>query len=105
MEWVATIIASAISLVSSVIVAIIAYKGVCKTNKAANDKMQANVDTQQALFNERLENLTEEVRMHNNFARRLPVVEESVKNISSELHSLDKRVIRIENQIMSDRDK
>ncbi len=105
MEWVATIIAASISLVGSVIVAIIAYKGVRETNKAANDKMQANADTQQALFNERLENLTEEVRMHNNFARRLPVVEESIKNMSSELHSLDKRVIRMENQLMSDHDK
>lgn len=105
MEYVATIIASVIGLIGSIIVAVIAYKGVRETNKAANDRMQENVNTQQALFNERLENLTEEVRMHNNFARRLPVVEETVKNMANEVHSLDKRVIRIENQMIANHDK
>lgn len=48
----------------------------------ANSKAQAVTDT-------KLEELTREVREHNNFARRVPVVEEQVKVINHRLDDLE----------------
>ena len=50
---------------------------------AANRKSQAVMETQ-------LENLTREVREHNNFARRMPVVEEQIKVINHRIADLEK---------------
>ena len=48
----------------------------------------ANSKTQ-AVTEERLEELTREVREHNNFARRMPVVEEQIKVINHRLQDLE----------------
>ena len=48
----------------------------------ANGKTQAVTDT-------KLDELTREVREHNNFARRVPVMEEQIKVISHRLADLE----------------
>jgi hypothetical protein len=48
----------------------------------ANGKSQAVTDT-------KLEELTREVREHNNFARRMPVVEEQIKVINHRIEDLE----------------
>ena len=48
----------------------------------------ANSKTQ-AVTEERLEELTREVREHNNFARRMPVVEEQIKVINHRIEDLE----------------
>lgn len=50
----------------------------------SNSKAQAITDT-------KLEELTREVREHNNFARRMPVVEEKVQSIEKRLDDLEGR--------------
>lgn len=50
----------------------------------ANNKTQAVTDT-------KLEELTREVREHNNFARRVPVVEEQIKIINHRIKDLEQR--------------
>lgn len=49
----------------------------------SNSKSQAVTDT-------KLEELTREVREHNNFAKRMPVVEEQIKVINQRLDDLEK---------------
>lgn len=49
----------------------------------ANSKSQAVTDT-------KLEELTREVREHNNFAKRMPVVEEQIKTIRDDIEHLKK---------------
>lgn len=44
----------------------------------------------QAVFNTRLEDLTREVREHNNFAKRMPVVETQVENLIKAVDELKK---------------
>ena len=44
----------------------------------------------QAVTETRLEELTREVREHNGFARRMPVVEEQIKEIKGEVGELKK---------------
>ena len=48
----------------------------------ANGKAQAVTDT-------KLDELTREVREHNNFARRMPVVEEQIKVINHRIEDLE----------------
>ena len=48
----------------------------------ANGKSQAVTET-------KLDELTREVREHNNFARRMPVVEEQIKAISHRIEDLE----------------
>ena len=48
----------------------------------ANQKTQAVMET-------RLDELTREVRDHNNFARRMPVVEEQIKVINHRISDLE----------------
>lgn len=43
----------------------------------------------QAVMKERVDELTREVREHNNFARRVPVVEEQVKVINHRISDLE----------------
>lgn len=50
----------------------------------SNSKSQAVTDT-------KLEELTREVREHNNFAKRIPVVEEQIKVINHRIEDLEKR--------------
>ena len=43
----------------------------------------------QAVSKEKIEELTREVREHNNFARRMPVVEEQIKVINHRISNLE----------------
>ena len=45
----------------------------------------------QAVTNTKLDELTREVREHNNFARRVPVVEEQIKVINHRIEDLERR--------------
>ena len=48
--------------------------GVVITNLATSKKTEAKIQTSQAVTETKLEELTREVRQHNNFAMRMPVV-------------------------------
>ena len=55
----------------------------------ANSKSQAVTDT-------KLEELTREVREHNNFAQRVPVLEEKFKVADHRIEDLEKQTERLE---------
>lgn len=77
---------------SAVIIALISslggIAGVIITNMSSNRKIENSLDKQQAITDTKIEELTREVREHNNFARRMPVVEEKIKNIEEEIKIL-----------------
>lgn len=50
----------------------------------ANSRSQAVTET-------KLDELTREVREHNNFARRMPVVEEQIKDLDRRLSALERK--------------
>ena len=52
-------------------------------------KARSDADARQAVIDEKITELTREVREHNNFARRLPVVENDVKTIYKRLEKLE----------------
>ena len=48
----------------------------------------------QAVTEEKITELTREVREHNGFARRLPVVEEQIKSLDRRLSEVEREVVR-----------
>ena len=63
--------------------------GTILTVWAANRKTNENLKISQAVTDTKIEELTREVREHNNFARRMPVVEEQIKVINHRLSDLE----------------
>lgn len=84
----------------SIIVAIItgglSLIGVVLSNRAASRKTEDSIKLSQAITDTKLDELTREVREHNGFARRMPVVEEQIKVINhriSDLEEAEKRTV------------
>ena len=67
-----------ISGIFSVIVSLIANSS---SNKKLVSDLKLEVTRNQAITDTKLEELTREVREHNNFAKRMPVVENEIKHL------------------------
>ncbi len=67
----------------SIIVALISGAVTLVGVLLSNSKSKAVVET-------RVEELTREVRLHNNFAQRVPVIEEQIKVINHRVKDLEK---------------
>lgn len=65
--------------------------GTIITVLAANHKTNTNIAVQQAVFDTKLDELTREVRAHNNFAARMPVVEEQIDALVKRVDKLEDR--------------
>lgn len=72
-------------MVSEIIVALIGGLVTLSGVLIANSKAQAVTDA-------RLDELTREVREHNHFARRVPVLEEQIKVASHRIEDLERKV-------------
>ena len=77
------------SIIVSIISAAVTIVTVIINTKASNKEIQHKLETQQAVFETKLDSLTSEVREHNNFAKRMPVVEEQIKVINHRLEDLE----------------
>lgn len=66
------------------------FLGVIVTNFSSNKKIvndiKLEVTRNQAITDTKIEELTREVREHNNFAKRMPVVENEIKHIEEEIN-------------------
>lgn len=69
----------------------LALIGVIITCAFSNKKMQSQLEKSQAVTETKLTELTREVREHNNFARRMPVVEEQIKVINHRVGDLENK--------------
>lgn len=67
--------------------------GVIIANSRTARDMDAKLDKRQAITQTQLEELTREVRMHNNFAQRIPVIEEQIKVANHRIANLEKNQI------------
>lgn len=61
-----------------------------RTAQSMDKSMDAKLDKQQAVTETKLEELTREVRVHNNFAQRVPVLEEQIKVANHRIEDLEK---------------
>ena len=101
------LLSAIIAAVSTIIVGVLTFVGVIVTNnkanrdmaykvEAANKDMMHQLETTQAKSDVKLETLTEEVRMHNNFARRVPVIEERLNGIDDKFKVVNHRLSDLE---------
>ena len=79
------------SILTALIAGGLALLGTVITVAAASRKTEQHIKTHQAVTDEKISELTREVREHNNFARRMPVVEEKIKNIECRVKNLETR--------------
>lgn len=84
-----TIIVALIAAAASILTGIITLVGVILTNRQQARDIDHKLETQQAVINTKLDELTREVREHNNFARRMPVVEEQIKVVNHRIEDLE----------------
>lgn len=78
------------SIVASAITGVLALIGVVITNLSNNKKIENKLTTQQAVTDTKIDELTREVRAHNNFAQRVPVLEEQMKVANHRIDDLEK---------------
>ena len=76
--------ATVITIASTLGVAIITLIGTVITTKAGNERIQHDLDKHNAVQDTRLEELTRDVRQHNDFATRIPVIEQRVTALEKE---------------------
>lgn len=63
--------------------------GVVLTNLCAHRRTEETITTAQAVTDTKIEELTREVREHNGFARRIPVLEEQIKVMNHRVADLE----------------
>ena len=76
-------------VIVAVITGIATVVAVILTNSRNSRDMDAKLDKSLAVTQTKIEELTREVREHNNFARRLPVVEQHIEDIERRVTNLE----------------
>lgn len=76
-------------IVTSIITGGLSLFGVIYTNSQSNKKVEQQIMTAQAVTDAKLQNLTDEVRKHNSFAERIPILEVKVDNLTKRVDKLE----------------
>ena len=77
------------SIIVALITGSLSLMGVVVSSRAQQRKTEQSIQTSMAVTDTKLDELTREVREHNHFAQRLPVVEEQIKVINHRLEDLE----------------
>lgn len=85
------------SIIAAAITSILGLVGIVFTNMSSNKKIEHKLETSQAVTDCKIDELTREVREHNNFARRMPVVEEQIKVANHRIEDLEKETKELRN--------
>ena len=73
------------TIIGAAITGGLALAGVIITNIQSNRKIEQKLSTAQAVTDYKIEDLTREVRKHNNFAERVPAIEQEIRDIHKEI--------------------
>lgn len=76
-------------IVIAIITGVLTLIGTIITVIIGNNKSLAAMDKNQAVTDTKLDALTEEVKRHNNFAQRIPVIENQIQNLDSRVSKLE----------------
>lgn len=74
------------TIIAAAITGILALVGVIITSMMGNRKIERKLEIHQAVTDQKIDELTREVREHNNFARRMPALEQKVEGIDEKIH-------------------
>ena len=75
----------------AIITGVASVLAVVITNSRSNAERDYKMERAQAVTDTKLEELTREVRLHNNFAERIPVLEEQNKALNNRVTNLEQR--------------
>lgn len=78
------------SILVAVITGGLSLIGVVITSLATARKQEQAQAVAQAVTETKIDNLTQEVRQHNGFAQKIPVLEAGVKNLEHKVEELEK---------------
>ena len=88
-------ITGGLSLVGTVITVILANRNTLATldkkSEVSDLMLKAELERHQAVTDTKIEELTREVRKHNNFAERVPVLEEQLRTVNHRIDGLEKK--------------
>lgn len=76
-----------VTLLSTLLVALISLIGTIIATKSGNEKIQHELDKHNAVQDTKLEELTREVRQHNEFATKIPVIEQRVTALEKSVYN------------------
>ena len=82
------------AIITALITSVFGFVGVIVSNLTSNKKLVSDIKLEFAKYkastDEKIAELTREVREHNNFAQRMPVVENEIKHIEDRITELHK---------------
>ena len=67
------------------------YAKLDKQSEINDQRLDAKLEKYQAVTDQKIEELTREVRRHNNFAEKIPVIEEKISVANHRIDDLEKR--------------
>lgn len=76
-------------IIAAIITGVLALAGTVVTVLSVNRNTLNSIKTSQAVMETKIEDLTREVRKHNNFAERMPVIDEQMKTVFKILDRLE----------------
>lgn len=77
------------AVLSSIITGVLALIGVVVSNLLSSKKTEQTIAVNQAITDTKIVELTREVREHNNFALRMPVLEQRLKTLEKKVEALE----------------
>ena len=77
------------SIIAAIIAGGLALIGTVITVSSGQKKTEQRLQTAQAVTDCKIDELTREVRLHNNFAQRVPVMDEQIKVINHRIADLE----------------
>ena len=87
---VVALITGGLAIAGEIIIALINNKAMRVELEKQSALADARLEKAQAVTDTKLEELTREVRMHNDFARRVPVLEEQIKVANHRIDDLER---------------
>ena len=79
-----------VAIISGVCSMIVGVVSAVISAKATGNDLQKKLEIAQAVTDTKLDELTREVRKHNNFAERIPVLEEKISVANHRIEDLEK---------------
>lgn len=78
-----------VAVISGVCSCVVGIVSAIIAAKSTGNDVQKKMEIEQAITNTKLDELTREVRSHNNFAQRMPVVEEKISVANHRIDDLE----------------
>ena len=84
------------AIIVAVVTGLCAIASTLVSAKSTQDKVTAELHTQNEVQNTKIQHLTDEVKKHNDFARRIPEIEGNIKLLDEKLKVANHRIDDLE---------